>query len=44
MCGIRYSPVFSSMSVSMRMVPAVFMAEFQPILAMYINKVSMGYG
>ena len=42
--GIRYSPVAGSRSVSMAAVSAVFMAEFQAMFAMYMKRVSMGYG
>ena len=34
MCGMRYSPVSSSMSVSISIVPLVFIDEFQAMLAM----------
>ncbi len=44
MRGMRYSPVAGSLSVSMRMVSAVFIAEFHAMFAMYMNSVSIGYG
>ncbi len=34
MCGILYSPVAGSLSASLFMVPDVFIAEFQAMLAM----------
>ena len=34
MCGILYSPVAGSLSVSIAMVPAVFIDEFQLMFAM----------
>ena len=40
--GIRYSPVAGSLSVSMPIVPAVFIAEFQLMLAMNMNSRSIG--
>ena len=40
--GILYWPVAASLSVSMRMVSVVFMAEFHAMLDMYMNRVSMG--
>lgn len=39
--GILYSPVSASLSVSMRMVSAVFMDEFQAMLAIYMNNKSI---
>jgi hypothetical protein len=42
MNGMRYSPVAASRSVSMAMVPALFMLEFQLMLDMNRNSVSMG--
>ena len=42
MRGIVYSPVAGSLSVSMRIVSAVFIAEFQAMLAMNMNSVSIG--
>src|ERR1700730_7772539 len=42
--GMRYSPVAGSLSVSIRIVSAVFIAEFQAMLAMYMKSVSMEYG
>ena len=42
MCGMRYSPVAGSLSVSMSIVPAVFIDEFQLMLAMNMNSVSIG--
>ena len=42
--GIRYSPLVASFAVSIAIVPAVFMAEFQAMLVMYMNSVSIGYG
>ena len=44
MRGIRYSPLVASFAVSIAIVPAVFMAEFQAMLVMYMNSVSIGYG
>src|SRR5918996_723640 len=44
MRGIRYSPLEGSLAVSISIVPAVFMAEFQAMFAMYMNRVSIGYG
>ena len=44
MRGIRYSPVAGSLSVSMRRVSGMFIAEFHAMLAMYMNSVSIGYG
>ena len=41
--GMRYSPA-SSLSVSQRMVSAVFMAEFQLMLAMNRKSTSIGAG
>ena len=40
---MRYSPL-SSLSVSQRMVSAVFIAEFQLMLAMNRNSMSIVYG
>jgi len=40
--GMRYPPVAGSLSVSIRIVSAVFIAEFQAMLAMYMNNVSIG--
>jgi hypothetical protein len=42
--GMRYSPVAGSRAVSISIVPETFMAEFQAMLAMYRNSVSIGYG
>ena len=43
MCGILYSPVAGSLSVSMRDAsPGTFIDEFQPMFAMYMNSVSIG--
>ena len=44
MRGIRYSPVAGSLSVSMRRVSGMFIAEFHAMLAMYMNSVSILYG
>jgi anaerobic selenocysteine-containing dehydrogenase len=44
MRGIRYSPVSGFLSVIMVKVSAVFNAEFQPMIAMYTNRVTIGYG
>ena len=40
MRAIRYSPL-ASLSVSQAMVSRVFIAEFQPMLAMNISRVSI---
>ncbi len=42
--GMRYSPVAGSLSVSMRIVSAVFIAEFHAMFDIYIKSVSIGYG
>ena len=42
--GMRYSPVAGSFSVNMRIVSAVFIAEFHAMFVIYINSVSIGYG
>ena len=42
MRGIRYSPLAGSLAVSMAIVPAVSMAEFQAMFAMYMNSTSIG--
>ncbi len=44
MRGMRYSPVAGSLSASIRIVSALFIAEFQAMLAIYIKSVSIGYG
>jgi len=44
MRGMRYSPVAGSLSVSMRKVSGMFIAEFHAMLAMYMNSVSILYG
>ena len=44
MRGILYSPVSSSLSVSISLVPLVFMDEFHDMFAMNIISVSTGYG
>ena len=44
MRGILYSPVSGSLSVSMRSVSGMFIAEFHAMLAMYMNSVSILYG
>ena len=41
MRGILYSPVAGSLSVSMSMVPAVFIDEFQLMFAMNMKSVSI---
>ena len=42
MRGMRYSPLAGSLAVSISSVPPTFMAEFQAMLAMYRNSVSIG--
>jgi hypothetical protein len=42
--GIRYSPLTGSLSASIRIVSAVFIAEFQAMLVIYMKSVSIGYG
>ena len=44
MRGMRYSPLEGCFAVSIRVVPAVFMAEFQAMFVMYMKSVSIGYG
>ena len=42
MNGMRYSPLAGSLSVSMSIVPALFMLEFQAMFDMNRNSVSIG--